>query len=172
MKPKTIKNRRPWNRVSQQIYSLSTLDVNGIINMNIVSYATAATLKPKSYVIAVYRGTKTHANIFDKSAKEYFLLQGLAKPQSRYIRPLGQKSGLRYDKAKYLSKQNISSYNLDGSDYGYLPACGFVIACKVTSKVVYGDHDLITAEVVKIVEDNNAAQLLTTQDLIELGIIL
>jgi len=172
MKPKTAKNRRPWNRVSQQIYSLSTLDTDGKINMNIVSYATAATLKPKSYVIAVYRGTKTHANIFDKSAKEYLLLQGLAKPQSRYIRPLGQKSGLRYDKAKYLSKQNISSYNLDGSDYGYLPDCGFVIACKVTSKVVYGDHDLITAEVVKIVEDNNAAQLLTTQDLIELGIIL
>jgi hypothetical protein len=95
MKPKTAKNRRPWNRVSQQIYSLSTLDTDGKINMNIVSYATAATLKPKSYVIAVYRGTKTHANIFDKSAKEYFLLQGLAKPQSRYIRPLGQKSGLR-----------------------------------------------------------------------------
>jgi len=47
-----------------------------------------------------------------------------------------------------------------------------VIACKITSKIVYGDHDLITAEVVKIVEDNNAAQLLTTQDLIELGIIL
>lgn len=172
MKPKTAKNRRPWNRVSQQIYSLSTLDTDGKINMNIVSYATAATLKPKSYVIAVYRGTKTHANIFDKSAKEYLLLQGLAKPQSRYIRPLGQKSGLRYDKAKYLSKQNISSYNLDGSDYGYLPDCGFVIACKVISKVVYGDHDLITAEVLKIVEDNNAAQLLTTQDLIDQGIIL
>ncbi|MEI6741853.1 MAG: flavin reductase [bacterium] len=172
MKPKAAKNRRPWNRVSQQIYSLSTLAADGKINMNIVSYATAATLKPKSYVIAVYRGTKTHANIFDKSAKEYFLLQGLAKPQSRYIRPLGQKSGLRYDKAKYLSKQNISSYNLDGSDYGYLPDCGFVIAFKITSKVVYGDHDLISAEVVKIVEDNNAAQLLTTQDLIELGIIL
>ena len=172
MKPKAAKNRRPWNRVSQQIYSLSTLAADGKINMNIVSYATAATLKPKSYVIAVYRGTKTHANIFDKSAKEYLLLQGLAKPQSRYIRPLGQKSGLRYDKARYLSKQNISSYNLDGSDYAYLPDCGFVIACKITSKIVYGDHDLITAEVVKIVEDNNAAQLLTTQDLIDQGVIL
>ncbi|MEI6716790.1 MAG: hypothetical protein WCK87_03650, partial [Candidatus Saccharibacteria bacterium] len=85
MKPKTTKNRRPWNRVSQQIYSLSTLDAYGKINMNIVSYATAATLKPKSYVIAVYRSTKTHANIFDKSANEYFLLQGLAKPQSKFV---------------------------------------------------------------------------------------
>ena len=172
MKPKTTKNRRPWNRVSQQIYSLSTLDANGKINMNIVSYATAATLKPKSYVIAVYRGTKTHANIFDKSANEYLLLQGLAKPQSRYVRPLGQKSGLRYDKEKYLSKQNISFYNLQGSDFGYLPDCGFVIACKITSKIVYGDHDLITADVVKTVEDNSAAQLLTTLDLIDQGIIL
>jgi flavin reductase (DIM6/NTAB) family NADH-FMN oxidoreductase RutF len=172
MKPKTVKNRRPWNRVSQQIYSLSTVGANGKINMNIVSYATAATLKPKSYVIAVYRGTKTHANIFDKSANEYFLLQALSQPQSRYVRPLGQKSGLRYDKAKYLAKQNISFYNLEGSDYGYLPDCGFVIACKITSKIVYGDHDLITAEVVKTVEDNSAAQLLTTLDLIDQGIIL
>ena len=172
MKPKTTKNRRPWNRVSQQIYSLSTLDANGKINMNIVSYATAATLKPKSYVIAVYRGTKTHANIFDKSANEYLLLQGLAKPQSRYVRPLGQKSGLRYDKEKYLSKQNISFYNLQASDYAYLPDCGFVIACKITSKIVYGDHDLITANVVKTIEDNSAAQLLTTLDLIDQGIIL
>jgi len=172
MKPKTTKNRRPWNRVSQQIYSLSTLDANGIINMNIVSYATAATLKPKSYVIAVYRGTKTHTNIFDKSANEYFLLQGLAKPQSKFVRPLGQKSGLRHDKAKYLAKQNISFYSLEGSDYGYLPDCGFVIACKVTSTIPYGDHDLITAEVVKTIEDNSAAKLLTTLDLIELAIIL
>ena len=172
MKPKKAKNRRPWNRVSQQIYSLSTLDANGKINMNIVSYATAATLKPKSYMIAIYRGSKTHANIFDKSANEYFLLQGLARPQSKYVRPLGQKSGLRYDKEKYLSKQNISFYNLNDSDYAYLPDCGFVIACKVTSTIAYGDHDLITAEVVKIVEDNSAAQLLTTLDLIEQGIIL
>lgn len=172
MKPKKAKNRRPWNRVSQQIYSLSTLDANGKINMNIVSYATAATLKPKSYVIAVYRGTKTHANIFDKSANEYLLLQGLAKPQSKYVQPLGKKSGLRYDKEKYLAKQNISSYNLQGSDFGYLPDCGFVIACEVTSKIAYGDHDLITANVVKTVEDNNAAQLLTTLDLIDQGIIL
>ena len=116
MEPKKTRKLRPWNRVSQQIYSLSTLDANGKINMNIVSYATAATLKPKSYVIAVYRKTQTHANIFDKSANQYLLLQGFSKPQSRYVRPLGQKSGLRYDKAKYLAKQNMSFYNLDGSD--------------------------------------------------------
>ena len=172
MKPKKTRKLRPWNRVSQQIYSLSTLDANGKINMNIVSYATAATLKPKSYVIAVYRKTQTHANIFDKSANQYLLLQGFSKPQSRYVRPLGQKSGLRYDKAKYLAKQNMSFYNLDGSDYWYLPDCGFVIACKITNTIVYGDHDLITVEVVKTVEDNNDAQLLTTIDLIEQGIIL
>ena len=172
MKPKKTRKLRPWNKVSQQIYSLSTLDANGKINMNIVSYATAASLKPKSYVIAVYRKTQTHANIFDKSANQYLLLQGFSKPQSRYVRPLGQKSGLRYDKAKYLAKQNMSFYNLNGSDYGYLPDCGFVIACKITNTIVYGDHDLITVEVVKTVEDNNDAQLLTTLDLIEQGIIL
>jgi len=171
MKPKHTKNRRPWNRVSQQIYSLSTLDTKGQINMNIVSYATPATLKPKSYVIAVYRGTKTHSNIFNKP-NTHFLLQGLSSPQAKHIRTLGQKSGLKYDKAKYLAKQGLEFYELNSVSYGYLPDCGFVLLCKVTNSIKYGDHDLITAEVVKIVADNKDAKLLTTQELIEKGIIL
>jgi len=99
MKPKPTKNRRPWNRVNQQVYSLSTCDSKGNINMNIVTYATPATLKPKSYVIAVYHGTKTHANLFNKP-NTHFLLQGLSSAQTNQIRTLGQKSGLKYDKAK------------------------------------------------------------------------
>jgi flavin reductase (DIM6/NTAB) family NADH-FMN oxidoreductase RutF len=81
MKPKPTKNRRPWNRVNQQVYSLSTCDSKGNINMNIVTYATPATLKPKSYVIAVYRGTKTHSNLFNKP-NAHFLLQGLSSAQT------------------------------------------------------------------------------------------
>jgi len=171
MPDRKSKNRRPWNRVSQQIYSFSTLDAKGKINMNIVSYATPATLKPKSYVIAVYRGTKTHANVFNV-ANTNFLLQGLSLPQAKHVRTLGQKSGLKYDKTKYLSKQNLEYYEYNGQNYGYLPDCGFVLLCKLTSSIKYGDHDLITAEVQKIVADNNSAKLLTTDDLIEAGLIL
>jgi flavin reductase (DIM6/NTAB) family NADH-FMN oxidoreductase RutF len=171
MSDKKSKNRRPWNRVSQQIYSLSTLDTKGQINMNIVSYATPATLKPKSYVIAVYRGTKTHANVFNK-ANTHFLLQGLSLPQAKHVRTLGQKSGLKYDKAKYLSKQNLEYYDYNGQNFGYLPDCGFVLLCRLTNSIKYGDHDLITAEIVKIVADDKDAELLTTSALIEAGLIL
>lgn len=172
MDTKTTKNRRPWNRVSQQIYSLSTLDAQGQINMNMVSYATPATLKPKSYVIAVYRGTKTHQNLFGTGAHKHFLLQGLSMGQIKHVRTLGQKSGLKYDKPKYLAKQDLQYYNFDGTDYGYLPDCGFALLCKLTQTIKYGDHDLITAEVQKIVADNNSAKLLTTDALIEAGLIL
>lgn len=139
--------------------------------MNIVTYATPATLKPKSYVIAVYRGTKTHSNIFNKP-NTHFLLQGLSSAQTNQIRTLGQKSGLKYDKVKYLAKQNLQYYELNSQSYGYLPDCGFVLLCKLTNSIKYGDHDLITADVVKIVSDNKEAKLLTTQELIEKGIIL
>lgn len=172
MTTKPTRNRRPWNRVSQQIYSLSTLDTQGQINMNIASYATPATLKPKSYVIAVYRGTKTHQNLFGAGAHKHFLLQGLSMEQIKHVRSLGQKSGLKYDKPKYLAKQDLQYYKYDGNDYGYLPDCGFALLCKLTRTIKYGDHDLITAEVQKIVADNNSAKLLTTNALIEAGLIL
>lgn len=172
MSLKSTKNRRPWNRVSQQIYSLSTIDANGRINMNIASYVTPATLKPKSYVIAVYRGTKTHQNLFNASAHEHFLLQGLSMGQIKHVRTLGQKTGLKYDKPKYLAKQDLQYFKYDGNDYGYLPYCGFVLLCKLTRTIKYGDHDLITAEVQKIVADNNSTKLLTTSELIENRIVL
>jgi flavin reductase (DIM6/NTAB) family NADH-FMN oxidoreductase RutF len=139
--------------------------------MNIVTYATPATLKPKSYVIAVYRNTKTHSNLFNKP-NTHFLLQGLSSVQTKQIRTLGQKSGLKYDKVKYLTKQNLQYYELKNESYGYLPDCGFVLLCKLTNSIKHGDHDLITADVVKIIADNKEAKLLTTQELIDKGIIL
>ncbi len=171
MQSKPTKNRRPWNRVNQQVYSLSTLDSSAKINMNIATYATPITLKPKSYVVAVYRGTKTHSNIFDKP-NAHFLLQGLSTEQIKYIRTLGQKSGMNYDKAAYLAKQNLDFYEIDGKSYGYLPDSAFLLLCKLTSSVKYGDHDLVMAEVVKIIADQKDSELLTTQHLIDKGIIL
>jgi len=172
MNSKATKNRRPWNRVPEQIYSLSTLDAQAVINMNIVSYATPATLKPKSYIVAVYRSTKTHANIFDNKSQRYCLIQALSQAQIGLVRNLGQKSALKYNKVKFLSNQNLSLFNFEGCDYGYLPSCGFVILCKITKRIELGDHDLISAEVVKIIHDDKDQKLLTTGDLISAGIIL
>lgn len=92
--------------------------------------------------------------------------------QIKHVRSLGQKSGLKYDKLKYLAKQGLQYFKYDVIDYGYLPDCAFVLLCKLTRTIKYGDHDLITAEVQKIVADNNSAKLLSTDALIEAGIIL
>jgi flavin reductase (DIM6/NTAB) family NADH-FMN oxidoreductase RutF len=139
--------------------------------MNIATYATPITLKPKSYVVAVYRGTKTHSNIFNKP-NAHFLLQGLSTEQTKYVRTLGQKSGMNYDKAAYLAMQNLNFYEIDGRSYGYLPDSAFVFLCKLTKSVEYGDHDLVMVEVVKIIADNKDAELLSTRHLIDKGIIL
>jgi archaellum biogenesis ATPase FlaH len=79
---------------------------------------------------------------------------------------------MNYDKAAYLAKQNLDFYEIDGKSYAYLPGSAFVLLCKVTSSIKYGDHDLVVAEVVKIIADNKDVELLTTQHLIDKGIIL
>ena len=55
--------KRPWNIVNPAIYSLITYDENNNLNMNICSYVSAVSLKPKIYSIAVDYSTKTYENL-------------------------------------------------------------------------------------------------------------
>lgn len=51
----TPKKRKPWNAVSEQVYSISSKSIDGICNMNIATYVTPVTMHPKRYTVAVYR---------------------------------------------------------------------------------------------------------------------
>ena len=68
--------RRPWNIINLPIYSLQTVDKDGKLNMNICTYVSVVSMKPKIYSIAVYYGTKTFENLENS---DYVVLQILSK---------------------------------------------------------------------------------------------
>ena len=51
--------KRPWNIINPAVYSLITYDEHDTLNMNICSYVSAVSLKPKLYLIAIDYSTKT-----------------------------------------------------------------------------------------------------------------
>ena len=55
--------KRPWNIIDLPIYSLQTTDKKGNINMNICTYVSAISIKPKMYSIAIDYNTKTFENL-------------------------------------------------------------------------------------------------------------
>ena len=52
--------KRPWNIISPPVYSLVTYDEEGKVNMNICTYVSAVSMKPKIYSIAIDYTTKTY----------------------------------------------------------------------------------------------------------------
>lgn len=160
------KKRRPWNAVSEQVYSISSIDKKGFVNMNIATYVTPVTMHPKRYLIAVYRKTKTHENIF--STRSPFLLQGLSLSQLPLIKTLGKKSGLKINKEVFLKKKAVACVRYDS--LSYLKESLFVISLIPESYSILGDHDLIIAIVDKVVMQNNTTALMT-EDLQKAGSI-
>ena len=59
--------KRPWNIINPPIYSLITYDETDNLNMNICSYVSAVSLKPKLYLIAIDYSTKTYKNLKQNS---------------------------------------------------------------------------------------------------------
>lgn len=95
--------QRPWNVINVPVYSLAT-EVNGVVNMNVCTYVTAVSMKPKRYLVAVYENTQTLANL---QTNEFAVLQLLSPIHLRLINALGKKSGKTYNKQQYLQKQSM-----------------------------------------------------------------
>lgn len=156
--------KRPWNLVSQQVYSLATY-VNCSFNMNICTYVTPLSLKPKLYGIALYNGTKTLDNI--RSSK-FCVLQVLGKSQTKLVRTLGKKSGRQYDKESYLVHCGVLK---KWKGYPVLKESAALVLLERRLGYEMGDHQFYTFDVIasKSIYENG---LLTTQHLIEGGLIL
>jgi flavin reductase (DIM6/NTAB) family NADH-FMN oxidoreductase RutF len=92
---------KPWNRVDGPIYSLATT-AGGSGNLNICSYVTPIAMKPKRFIVGVYKDTKTLANL---EANPIGLLNYMAKDQANHIKLLGKKSGHSTDKISQLGDQ-------------------------------------------------------------------
>lgn len=158
--------KRPWNIINPAIYSLITYDDNGKLNMNICSYVSAVSLKPKLYILAIDYSTKTYENLKQNSV---VILQLLNQSHLKIIRKLGKSSGHSIDKEKYLSSKNL----LDKwkSNTVLKDACALMELKKTSEINIEGDHAIFTFGVLKFttLSENH---ILTFKDLIDNKIIL
>lgn len=135
--------RKPWNAVNFPVYSLITWDMNGSINMNICTYVTPISMKPKKYAIGIYHNTKTLNNLQNS---EIAILQFLSIQQKNLISVLGKKSGNTFNKGAYLKKNQLlkKCFQLD-----VLCDCFAYVLLKKANCFPAGDHDIYIFDVLK-----------------------
>ena len=157
--------KRPWNIIDLPVYSLVSYDTSDNLNMNICTYVSAVSMKPKIYSIAIYYGTKTIKNLENSNN---VVLQILSKENIGLVKTLGKKSGMKIDKEKYLRKQNL----LKWKDYEVLDkSCALIELKKSDCIKNHGDHAIYLFDLVssKTIKEND---ILTFHDLVEQKIIL
>ena len=132
--------KKPWNRVDQSVYSISSTTNGGKQNMNICSYAVPVSMKPKRFIVAIYHNTLTLKNVKENPE---LLLQYLSEPQSNLVNLLGKKSGFKTDKLKRIAKIT-TSYN----SFSYLTECNAFVHLKVVQWITGGDHDCVLCDVI------------------------
>lgn len=157
--------KRPWNIIDLPVYSLLSNDINGNINMNICTYVSAVSMKPKIYSIAIDFKTKTYDNLI---TSDRVVLQLLSKKNISLVRTLGKKSGKKIDKNNYLKKKKL--FNWKG--YEVLEdVCALVELEKSEEIKINGDHHIFLFDTVSY-KSFSDKDILTTKDLIEKKIIL
>ncbi|MFN9595923.1 MAG: flavin reductase [Bacteroidota bacterium] len=135
--------RKPWNIPDFPVYSLSTQKA-GKGNMNICTYVSAVSMKPKVYMIAAYQNTQTLINL---ESSDTAVLQLLEQSQFGLIKHLGKMSGTRFDKIAWLRKRGLLS------DWIGFPVisnvCSLVFLKKIKVLRLEGDHVLFLFSVEK-----------------------
>ena len=155
--------RRPWNITDSSVYSLATYANDGF-NMNICTYVTAISMKPKMYAIAIDLRSKTQRILKET---DFAILQVLGKSQTDLVRPLGQKSGLSYDKETYLRKHDlIANWN----EHSVLKEAAAYMSLQKQGSQITGDHELYWFNV--FTSKTNHDNVLSFQNLIVKGLIL
>ena len=96
--------KRVWNIVNPPIYSLGSFDNKAEQNFNICSYVSVVSLKPKLYMIAIEKSSKTHYNLSKSSS---CILQILSIDNINLVKSLGKKSGWKINKLNFLNKKEM-----------------------------------------------------------------
>lgn len=126
--------KRPWNRTDLNIYSLATYNKKEI-NMNICTYVSVVNMHPKLYMISIDYNTLTYQNLNKKNIS--IVLQCLSINNINIVKNMGKRSGEKFDKLKYLSKNNLLS---NWKNYHVLKNTCFLIEL-CNPKKVYEMHD-------------------------------
>lgn len=146
--------QRPWNLPSLPVYSLATYAA-GKVNMNICTYVTAVSLKPKWMAVAVYEGTKTLQNL---EQNQRAVLQLLGANQYPLVNHLGKKSGKKVDKDSWLYKKQMT---MNWKGHTVLKGCAACMELSYKTHLTTRDHKLYLFEVTKA--SSFHSELLTTQ---------
>jgi flavin reductase (DIM6/NTAB) family NADH-FMN oxidoreductase RutF len=128
-----ITRKKPWNRINSPVYSICSRDGDQF-NMNIATYITAVSMKPKRYLCAIYKDTKTLEQMKNNKG---FVLQLLASTQYRLVDLLGKQSGFSTDKIARLHKRKLLS-----NWKGYLILSGSLalLHLQILQQFDAGDH--------------------------------
>ena len=136
-----LTRKKPWNRVNLPVYSISSSS-EGKVNMNIITYASAISMKPKRFICCIYQDTQTLINVQKQHA---FVLQILSSEQYGLVKLLGKQSGKITDKMKQLEKKNeLTNWN----GYTVLRNALAVMEMKVSDCFDAGDHIGFVCDVV------------------------
>lgn len=154
-----------WNRPDAAVWSLSTQSAQGVGNMNICTYVTAVSLKPKLMLVAVYKNTQTIENV---SVGTSVLLQLLTEDLAPVVRICGQQSGKTIDKITRLQKR-YQFKMVHGLHY-FADVAGWIELLVEELVDTSGDHMLLIG---KVLQSKNVvdASILTTAHLKQKGYI-
>lgn len=155
--------RRPWNITNSTVYSLATYG-DQCMNMNICTYVTGISRKPKLYAIAIEHDSRT-LELLENSNQA--VLQILAPNQESLIHPLGKKSGKKYNKQLYLERKQLLT---QWHGYTVLREAAGYFLLKKQQEITTGDHQLFIFEVERF--KTNIEQTLQFQTIVEKGLIL
>jgi flavin reductase (DIM6/NTAB) family NADH-FMN oxidoreductase RutF len=144
--------KKPWNRPDQPIYSICSKGTKGF-NMNIVSYVTPVSMKPKRYLVAIYDGTQTLENV---KQDPHFVLQLLADEQYALVRLLGKKSGKNADKIGMLQKKKLIQ---DWKGFPVLTDALAFVELKTIQVFSGGDHQCFLCDVISYKNQNDGKEL-------------
>ena len=156
--------RRPWNIVDVPVYSLATYGLDQV-NMNICTYVTAVSRKPKMYVIAIEHGSTT-LDLLKRNDEA--ILQLLSVEHARLVRPLGQKKGRDFNKQAYLERSGqLTSWQ----GRQVLNNTNALLHLMLEEQWQTGDHDLCCFSVLKS-KTFKETGVLMFKDLVDKKIIL
>ncbi|CAN5359095.1 hypothetical protein BH09BAC3_BH09BAC3_09820 [soil metagenome] len=135
---KDLVRTKPWNRVDQPVYSIASF-ADGRHNMNICTYAFPVALKPKQYIVAIYKNTLTEKLV---KQQHEFVLQFLSGKHEKLIQLLGRTSGFQVDKLKHLPE------TLPYKQFQLLPDLVAYVHLNVITWIDSADHSCALCEVV------------------------
>lgn len=150
--------------IDGQVYSLATRS-NERLNMNIVTYVTAVSMKPKRYSIALYHGSQSLKNMMETATA---ILQFLSVQHLPLINSLGKRSGTDYDKEAYLKRKDWLE---QWKGYTILKETTAIIALKKIEQISAGDHELFIYDVERYQTFSDRGNLLRLDHLREKQII-